>query len=275
MNTSGFWAIICALAISVAHPFADSSADNSQTLLMQAYFDGQKLDLFVKGHFNSRDINVKVANKTAEVKRSGSFSEEGVTVRTTILMDVSTSMPESARSKVNEFIEYEIKNCAQNEEMKIVTFGDKITLLQDFTSDRYDLSNAVKGIDYVGTQSTIYDAVYNTIPTIQSENGKPCFYRTVVITDGVDYAVGGITKEELFMRLRYDTYPINVICVCPKKPENPNKDLSAISRISNGGYLDFYPESDIAKCASEMSVSDFFGFEARCPLICSTDQQGR
>lgn len=264
MKASAFFAIICALAVLATSPLINSCADNNLTL-KQAYIDEQELDLFIRGDLNPQSINVKIANKTARIRKWGTISKENVTVCTTFLLDISNSMPEPVRGKINEFLEYEIKNLTQYEEIKIVTFGDEIKMLQDFTSDRYDLSNATKVIDYLGTQSAIYDAIYNTIPKIQAQNREPRFYRTVLITDGVDYAAQGITKEELFMRLHSDTYPIDVICVSPEKPKNPNKDLSALSRISNGVYLDFYPESDIAKCVSEISSGDYFWVRSEVP----------
>lgn len=261
----GLWAVLCALAMSITFPSVDGSAESSRTL-MQAYIDEQYLDMFVTGGFSTQDLSVKAANKAAKVTESGLLSETDVTVRTTVLLDISTSMPVPARDKIHEFIENEIKNLAKNEEIKIVTFGEKINVLRDFTSDRYDLSNTAKEIDFTETQSAVYDAIYNTMPEIGAENGKPCFYRTVVITDGADYAVQGVTREELYMRLRAETYPIDVICVCPKAPENSNKELSALSRISSGRYVDIYPESDVEKCASGISAGDFFWIRAEVPI---------
>lgn len=264
MNISAFWAIICAFSISVM-PLEDKNTDSDRALV-QAYMNERELDLFIKGDFNTDNTDIKVGNKTADIIDFGTISEKNITVRTTFLTDISTSMPQAARGSICGLLEREIKELAPNEEIRIVTFGDTIKTLQDFTSDRYDLSNAVKEIDFSGTQSTIYDALYNTIPNIGAEDGEPCFYRTVVITDGADYAVEGITKEELFMRLRTETYPIDVICVSPEKPENPNKDLSALSRISNGGYAELYPESDIEACASELTVGDYYWIRSKVPV---------
>lgn len=265
MNISGFWSIICALSLSVSASSSAETDAKSDYTLVQAYMDEDELNMFVSGDFNSEDIEVKVANKTAEVYDCGLISEEDITVRTTFLIDNSSSIPINVRDKINELIDNEIKNLEKNEEIKVITFSDTTETLQDFTADRYDLSTAVKGINYSGTQSAVYNAVYDTIPNIAADNGQPCFYRTVVITDGADYANDGITKEELFMRLRADTYPIDVIRVSANKPIIQNKDLSALSRISNGSYSELYPDTNVEQCVSYLSVNDILWINCLVP----------
>ena len=102
-------------------------------------------------------------------------------------------------------------------------------------------------------------------PKIDLIDEKPCFYRTIVITDGADSTTQGITKEELFMKLHSETYPIDVVHVSKSKPSGQNKDLSALSRISNGRYFDIYSEADVIQLCSDLSVSNFFWIRAEVP----------
>lgn len=242
-----------------------ASADTDMRLV-QGSVNGEYLDLFLPDELDEESLAVKVANQEAEVFDAGKLSEEEIAVRTTILIDNSTSMPAAAHAKVGEFFDYIIKNIKKNEEIKIVQFGSEIKILQDFTNDRYDLDKAADVIEYNGQESKIYDAIYNTIPEISTVDDAPCFYRTILITDGVDYAAQGITKEELYLRLRNDTYPIDIVCVSKSKPANENKDLSALTRISNGRYFELYPESDAFALVSDMSVSSFFWLRAEVPV---------
>lgn len=234
--------------------------------IAQAYINEKNLDMFTSSIFDEEKLHVKVANREADVIDCGTISDEEICVCTTILVDISTSMPAAAREKIVEFINLKIKNLAKNEQLRIITFGAEIKVLQDFTSDRYDLDKAVESIKFDGTQSAIYDAIYNTIPDIKPLNDMPCFYRTIVVTDGADYAVQGVTKEELFMRLQAWTYPIDVICVSSAQSATQNKDLSALTRISSGKYFDLYPEADTAQLSSDISVSDYFWVRAEIPI---------
>lgn len=264
MNINTLLSILCALVMLLVAPVTESGMGNDH-VLMQAYIDEQDMDLFMSGEFDRQGLDIKVSNKETEIINSGFLSEANITVRTTVLVDISTSMPLHVRDKVLEFLECEIKELAKNEELKIVVFDGKTNVLQDFTSDRYDLSNAIKEIEFNGKQSAVYDALYNTIPQLGAENGAPVFYRTVLITDGVDSAAQGVTKEELLMQIRSETYPIDVISVHSKAPKTPNKELSVLSRISGGRYFDIYPEADASVCVSGISVNDFFWIRVKVP----------
>lgn len=254
--------IIIILAIS---PFSLINAQNNANLT-QVYINAQNIDLFISGDFNSESLVLKVANKTAEIKDSGSILEKEIPVRTTVLVDISASMPIESRNKVHELIENKIKNIEKNEEIKIIAFGAETKTLQDFTSDRYDLSTAAAEIEFNGTQSALYDTIYNTLPESKTVDENPCFYRTVVITDGADFTPGGITKEELFMRLQTETYPIDVICVSANIPQNQDKDLAALTRISSGRYFELYPETDVSELTSGLSVGNYFWIRAEVPV---------
>lgn len=257
--------VLCSFIFSLMlAPVKAAAAVNSCTL-MQAHIDEKVLDIIARGDFDPQNADVKVANRQSKVMEYGSVSEGKIRVRTTVLVDVSTSMPYATRAKVIEFIEAKIKELAGYEELRLVTFGDKIEVIQKFSSDRYDLSNAAKDIEFNGQASAIYDAINSTITHSEASDGSPCFYRTIVITDGVDYTAGGITKEELFMRLRTETYPIDVIEVSKDKLTSPDKDLAALSRISNGSYSELYSGSDVSECVSNVSASDLFWIRAEVP----------
>ncbi len=233
--------------------------------LIQAFMRECDIDIFLSDDLDEQSLSVKVANNEVDVIDFGTINEAKILTRTTILIDISNSVPTASRDKVSEFLKYQVENITENEEIRILTFGNEVNILQEFTSDRYDLSKAVERIVYNGTQSAVYDAIYNTMPELNFNYEEPCFYRTVVVTDGADHAAHGITKEELLMKLQSTTYPIDVICVNKAKPKNSNKDLSSLTRISNGRYYDIYPGSDIRQIYSVLSVKDYYWIRASVP----------
>ncbi|MCM1059924.1 MAG: FHA domain-containing protein [Eubacterium sp.] len=261
MNIQRILAALYVLIISIITPFSIVYSQSNANLT-QANINDQNIDLFISGDFNSGSLSLKVANKTAEIKDCGLISEKEIPVRTTVLVDISASMPIESRDKVHELLENIIKNNGKKEEIKIIAFGAETNVLQDFTSNRYDLSIAASEIEFNGTQSALYDTIFNTLPEIKNNDGEPCFYRTAVITDGADFTLGGITKEELFMRLQTETYPIDVICVSANVPQNQDKDLAALTRISSGRYFELYQEADVSELVSVLSVNDYFWVRA-------------
>lgn len=265
MKNKFFCFVLCSIIFSFILTPVRAATESSCTL-MQAYIDDVKLDIVARGDFDFQSANVKVSNRQSKITECGTVSEGKIHIRTTVLIDVSTSMPYDTRPKVIEFIEEKIKELDSYEELRLVTFGDEINVVQDFSSDRYDLSSAAKEIEFTGMASAVYDAINSTISHPGTQDGSPCFYRTIVITDGIDDTAGGITKEELFMQLRTETYPIDVIGVSRDKMSNPDKDLAALSRISNGSYMELYSGSDVLECVSRTSASDLFWIRAEVPV---------
>jgi hypothetical protein len=217
------------------------------------------------GNWNAGNLGIKVSNQAAEVTDSGSVSDKEIIVRSTVLVDISTSMPSATRANVKAYINSLIEHVAKNEQFKIVTFGEQLTVLQDFTSDRYDLANAAAKLEFNGQQSKIYDAIFNTIPQMAPLDGEPCYYRTIVVTDGIDDTAAGVTKEELYLKLQADTYPIDVTAVSKTKQAEPEKELSALTRMSGGRYVNLYPEADAAGLSSNMAVDGIFWLRAEIP----------
>lgn len=242
-----------------------AEVQETSSMFVQACIEDEMLDVFISGDLDLKSVSTKVSNQQAQIVSSGAISDGTVRVRTTVLVDISTSMPAETRENVTDFIEEIIKELNTYEELRLVTFSDEVNVLMDFTSDRYDLSNAVKSIEFNGTASAVYDAVNSTIVEVKTDDGSPCFYRTIVMTDGIDYTNDGITKEELFIRLRDEMYPIDVIEVSKDKPQTHDKDLSALSRISGGTYTDIYADADIDDCVSKVSLDNLKWIRAQVP----------
>lgn len=250
------FAVILPLCTSIS--FAASSP-----VLLQGCAWEDNIDVFISGDLRVEDSQLAVSKQTAEVIDGGRLADKGVTIRTTVLLDISTSMPQSMRPRVKDYIDYYIENLGDNEELRIETFGEEIVELQDFTSDRYDLSKASSKIEFNGQQSMIYDAIYNSIPDIQPDDGNACFYRTIIITDGADVSETGITKEELYLKLQQSTYPVEVIAVSENEKNSSEKELSALTRISGGRYVNFYSESNLEQ--SYLGVDNIVWIRAKLP----------
>jgi hypothetical protein len=263
MSVKKLLIIISAIAVA-AFPVAVCFADGGVEL-SQAYAWEQNVDVFIAGSMDSDTLSCKVSNQAAEVVGSGGLADWGTTVRTTLLIDVSASIPSKTRGNVKSYIDTLIQSIGKNEQYKIVTFGEQLNVLQDFSADRYDLSGAADKIEFTARQSRIYDAVYNTIPKTQPIEGEPCYYRTIVITDGVDDTASGVTKEELYLKLQNDTYPIDVVAVSAAKQTEQDKELSALTRISGGRYVGLDPSTDITALSSALSVNNVFWLRVTVP----------
>lgn len=262
MSAKRLLAFINAVVLAVL--VAGNALGTEPAVLSQACAWEDTLDLFVEGSLNPGSLSCRISNQEAEILQCGSLADMGVTVRTQLLVDVSTSMPAHLRDKVNAAIDALIASIPAGEQYQLAAIGEQVTVLQPFTSDRYDLSVGAKKIAFNGQESKIYDAVYNTLPRIEPlEDGKPCYYRTVIFTDGVDLTDTGVTVEELYLKLQSSAYPIDVVDVGDKAA--PDRELSALSRISGGRCLSLSSETDPAALASSLGVGQRTWVRVKAP----------
>lgn len=253
------------LAISViACPMMVSYGEESARFSQACAWE-QNVDIFIEGELDSQNISCKISNQEAEIMESGLLTNVGATIRTTLLVDISTSIPSASRESVKAFIRSLIENIGVGEQYRIVTFGENFNVLQEFSSDRYALANAADQIVFDGQYSIVYDSIFNTIPEIEPIDGRPCYYRTIVITDGVDDTASGVTKEELYLRLQEGTYPIDVAEVSKSQNGEANKELSALTRISGGQYGNLYPEADVSGLINTYKKDHIFWIRAKIP----------
>jgi hypothetical protein len=229
----------------------------------ESYITEQEISVFTYGEVT--DAIVTVSGEEATVTRNGHLSDMGGFIRTTLLVDISTSIPKDLRPNIIEYINSYIDDLSENEELKIVTFGETTATLTDFTSDRYDLSQVSEKIEFNGNQSHIYDTTYNTIPVLSNIDDKPCFYRTLIITDGADESAVGVTREELYIRLRDEHYPIDVIAVTANTEAEPDKNLAALTRMSGGRIYTLDPETTIDELSTETKPDDIYYISAVIP----------
>jgi hypothetical protein len=253
--------VLIALAAALTPVYAGYAAGE----LLQAGAWERYIDVYVPQSLDPESVVCKVSNQTAQIVGSGPLAESGVTVRTTVLVDISTSIPSKLRGSVIAYVNSAIENIGATEQLKIVAFGDQLNILHDFTSDRYDLANAANGIEFNGQQSKIYDAIYNTLPSVEPIDTTPCYYRTVVITDGVDDTASGVTKEELYLKLQSETYPIDVVAVSAADQAEQNKDLAALTRISGGRYGALGPGTDAAVLTASLSTDGVYWLRVAVP----------
>ncbi len=237
----------------------------SDDLFCEAYAQDEEVDIYVKGKLNEENLSCKVSNKTADILSSGNLADAGVAVRTTILVDISTSVPYEMRETLKRFIATLIEQLGGGEQYRLIVFGEEVVVLQDFTTDRYDLASANDKIEFNGQQSKIYDAVYNTIPDTSPIDGNPCYYRTIVLTDGIDDTASGITKEELYIRLQSDAYPVDVVSVSVLEKTEPEKELAALTRMSGGRNFNLHQNTNLKVLSQAESVSDVYWVRAKLP----------
>jgi len=110
------------------------------------------------------------------------FSGERRPLRLALALDLSRSMDNKIR-QVEEALRHFIDILEPADEIMVITFSDRVRILQDFTSDRERLATVLDRLE-PGGGTTLYDAAYVAIQRVAQ--GPAESKAVVLVSDGVD-----------------------------------------------------------------------------------------
>lgn len=219
------------MTVSLQSLFTVSATDGVQPL--QAYFtdDGKTMKIFTSESLDT-NASVLIGNETLAAEKVTSDVE----IRTVFLVDNSTSMPYSLRDEVKAAISDYVSVMPEAESVKVAMFDTKTTILaEDYSNDSEFINYELSKIDFQGQASLVYDAVLNV--SENSDTSKDVYYRTVLITDGVD-SIEGTSFDYLRSVISENgRYHVDVVQVSEDTKQDVN--LSAISNLGSNTYMLF------------------------------------
>ena len=202
------------------------------------------------GHFVSglKKENFKVFEDGIEQTIS-SFSQEDVPVSMGILVDLSGSMRTKVEQVTKAALAF-IRASNPQDQVFLIGFNDQVELLQDYTNDIDEISDALENTVVTGG-TALYDAIYLGVQ--KAHDGTEPKKAIVVITDGEDRD-SYYKLEELVAKVQesdVQIYSIGFLNAVPDKglfghwsKSIPEKAHDALQQISEDtGAKSFFPKS--------------------------------
>ncbi len=190
-----------------------------------------------------------------------SFSQEDVPVSMGILLDLSGSM-RGKIDQVNKAALAFIKASNPQDQVFLIGFNEEVELLQDFTSDIDEITDALDNT-VVSGGTALYDAVYLGVQ--KAHTGSKAKKAIVVITDGEDRD-SYYKLDELVAKVQESDVQVFCIGFLNAVPDRglfgrwsksvPEKAHDALARISEEtGGKSFFPDkvTDIHGIVSEIA----------------------
>jgi VWFA-related protein len=116
-----------------------------------------------------------------------------------IVLDASQSMQGRISTAVAA-IERFIRTVHKDDDIFLMTFAGKTSILQDFTDDRSKLSAALRRVQ-LSPDTVLYDAIDNAL--LHIERGKHTKRALLLVTDGQDSGDSSDTYREVLANLRH------------------------------------------------------------------------
>jgi Mg-chelatase subunit ChlD len=186
-------------------------------------------------------LTVTIGAKTAEVKSIVPFEESDEGIAYILLIDISKSLKETQFIKIREALNAWIDDMAEKDRALIMTFGTKVTLVQDFTPDKEILKTKVGLIKPSDNDTQLHLGLSKAMETgRRTDTDLPTRRVIVTMSDGDNDFAGGMTKQEVIDRIKEEQIPIYSIGFYKppysNKKEEYLKILGGFSRTSGGEY---------------------------------------
>jgi len=160
------------------------------------------------------------------------FSAERRPLRIALALDVSRSM-DNRMAQVEEALTHFVDLLEPADEILVMTFNDRVKVVQDFTSDRQQLGHALDALEPSGG-TALYDAAFAAIQRVAA---RPADAKAVVlVTDGVDTA-SAVSFKDLRESARRAEVPVFSIGL----DAGPRHDVTRAGGPGHGGSHGGWP----------------------------------
>jgi VWFA-related protein len=175
------------------------------------------------------------------VKAVKPFDTSGEGIAYVFLVDISKSLSAARFQQIQSAINQWIDTMRDADRAALISFGEKVTTVQDYTADKYALKNGVKTLALTDNKTQLHQGIAKAIELCRrTDAGLPGRRVIITLSDGEDDFPGGMTRDEVLAAMKEDRIPIYAIAVSAKgaKADDNRKKLGEFARLSGGELLD-------------------------------------
>ena len=209
----------------------------------EGYFAGQNmLRLYCNTNLDAvpsaSEITLQVGNQALPITNIETFEQTGEGATYLFLIDISGSIGTIKLDAIKMTLLSIINGLSDKDNAGVLLVGDEVEI-QPLTADKTALFKQIESIES-GTKTTnLYLGItkgLDLLTTDTKSNQKKCL---VVLSDGEDYAVKGITREEVEKKISLVRIPVYTVAMLGENPKESYvesaKILGSFARLSPGG----------------------------------------
>lgn len=218
----------------------------------------------------TEQFNVSVGPHSAKPLSLDAFRDTHQGVAYVFLVDISKSLKNSQLQQIKAALQRWLQGMGELDRAALISFGSQVTRRVEFTADRFKLEKAIEGLAASDMETGLYHGLLEAISLGRSqEAGLPVRRAIVVLSDGIDDSLAGVTAEDVFKQTREYRVPIYSIgFATPPLNERKReglKMLGMLSRQSGGYFVQADPEQmDNAYARQQQLISQAFRLTIEC-----------
>ena len=191
---------------------------------------------------NLEEATIQVVGSASE-PIPATIGDPASTIYVALLLDVSGSMQNSL-GLVKTAATEALKTLPANAQVSVITFSDRISVVNDFTDDLNEVQNRIQQLRITaGAPTCLYDAVWDVIDRMDTAAVRPQDRRALILfTDGRDEKANGqacsihTLRDAVEKAQRQPATPLHTIGLCNANCANINGSELREMAGATGGF---------------------------------------
>ncbi|NCB25491.1 MAG: VWA domain-containing protein [Bacteroidia bacterium] len=200
---------------------------------------GKKVDPGPDGN-----ISATVGNQPVKIDERYSFSTKNEGITSVFLVDISGSIKPKRFDELKQTIAAMIEKMKPLDRAAIISFGEKVTLEQDFTSEKKSLLYSLQPLKAKDQRTQLNQGLLRGLELARMKRDDLPLRRVIILcSDGIDDMPGGATQDEVRDAMALDSVPVYSIffdsdSMSKALRETAFKTIGEFSRRSGGEVFD-------------------------------------
>ncbi len=225
------------------------------------------------------DIYVQYDSHNGRVESLNKFSSERFGTAYLFMIDISKSMSNFNFNQIKQSVYDWAINLNIGDSVAIMTFGETVNLVQDFTFDKTAVQESLELVQRTDMLTKYYDALRLSSEIISRNDTRLPFRRVVItLTDGLNDLEEGAVQEnsdQLYDQIESLQVPYYTIGFAERMTSKKRDAINQMRTLSNSTGGIFFSANDIgiqdAFLKSQESIDNVFLLSTSCSR-CSYDK---
>ncbi len=190
----GFFLLVLNFAFLINMPVFGAEL-SSFSLCDTIYSKPEIVQYFFADNTDNLTAEALLEKEQLSIEKICSAKETGITTNYIYLVDESTSMSGAEMSAIKASLYNRIDELEANETMSLIAFGENIDIKTEHSSDKNELKGSVDTLINNKEGTVFFDAIKKASEICRVKTNERNI--VIIISDGIDFNVGGYTYEEV------------------------------------------------------------------------------
>lgn len=272
---------ICLLLLALIVGFAEAQeVDDLRLIQVQADLPDMTLwlNLPAASVLKPEQFSISVGTHPAKVKAIDNARQTEDGVAYIFLVDISKSLTSRQFEQIKIALHHWLDGMGAQDQAALLTFGREVKQNLTFTANHDRLNNAIDNLAASDMETSLYRGLLEAISLGRRQSADlPVRRAIVILSDGIDDSLGGVSVDEVFKQTQEYRVPIYSIGFAASPVNDVKRQglkiLGRLARQSGGYFVQAQAaQLDSAYAEQQQQIMQAYRLQLECPS-CQADGQ--